>query len=111
MERLVSEGGRRLGAFTKKLKIIDYYTVPWEDCPATTPPPCMIAVRDWSCGEETSFAWHLVAEREGIPPRRILDHRVELERRTLEEFSGYVRASRKARWVHWGLRKAGYGFP
>jgi hypothetical protein len=106
-----SADARRFGARTQRIKIVDYYTVPWEDVPAATPPAVMILVRDWFTEQETAFAWHLAAEREGIPAESILSVQQELERHILRAFYEYVAANPKARWVHWGLSGIRYGFP
>jgi hypothetical protein len=54
----------------KRLKIIDYYTVPWEDVPSGTPPVVLIVVFDCATGkEEQVFAWHLALQR-GFPDGR-----------------------------------------
>jgi hypothetical protein len=63
----VKGGASPLGIRTNRLRIVDYYTVPWEDVRAGTPAPVMIASRDPSTGLEEVFAWHLVAEHQGRP--------------------------------------------
>jgi hypothetical protein len=105
------QGAVPVGIRTQRLKVFDYYTEPWADAPARTPSPVMIAALDWATGAEDVFTWHLIAERELIPAEDILARRDFLEQRLLQEFAGYVRGNRKARWLHWGLRKAQYGFP
>jgi hypothetical protein len=67
----VKNDGVPLGTRTKRLRIVDYYTVPWDDVRAGTPAAVMIASRELVTGTEKVFAWHLVAEREGIPPEQI----------------------------------------
>src|SRR5262245_48469865 len=99
MSHLVRQGAPPLGIRTKRVKLVDYYTVPWDDVPAGTPSPVMIAVVDWATGNEEVFAWHLVAEWEGIPDDQIPARQVDLERRVLQEFGGHVAANPKARWV------------
>jgi hypothetical protein len=100
-----------LGIRTKRLRIVDCYTVPCEDVRAGTPAPVMIASRDPSTGMEEVFAWHLVAERQGIPPEEILPRQDDLERAVLEDFHRHVKNSPRAWWVHWGLHSIEFGFP
>lgn len=107
---LVKDGLPR-GNRTKRLHLIDYYTVPWSDVPAGTPPVVMIASKEFATGRETLFAWHLLAEQKRMSPDDIRSHQGELERLLLEEFAGFLAANPKARWVHWGLDSIDYGFP
>jgi biotin operon repressor len=107
----VKGGASPLGIRTKRLRIVDYYTVPWEDVRAGTPAPVMIASRDLSTGLEEVFAWHLVAERQGIPPEEILTRQGDLERAVLIDFHRHVKESPRAWWVHWGLHSVEFGFP
>jgi hypothetical protein len=95
----------------ERLKLVDYYTVPWEDVRAGTPPPVMIATLELATGKEEVFAWHLVAEVRGIRPEEIPSRKTELERQVLQEFSSYLRQNPRTWWLHWGLNGVSYGFP
>jgi hypothetical protein len=107
----VRNGDLPLVLRTKKVRIVDYYTVPWDDVRAGTPAAVMIASRELVTGMEEVFAWHLVAEREGIPPEQILCRRGDLEGRVLADFHGHVRENPKVWWIHWGLNSVEFGFP
>src|SRR5262245_9298190 len=101
MVHVASEGERPLCIRTKRLKVVDYYTVPWDDVPAATPSPVMIVVSDLASGGQEPFAWHLAAERKGIPPDQIFAQKAGLERQILDQFFQFVTANRKSRWLHW----------
>lgn len=100
-----------LGVRTKRLCVVDYYTIPWEDCPSETPHVVLIASRELATGYSHLFGWHLEAELAGIAPDALHANAAELERRTLLSFHCHLQARPKTRWVHWGLAGADYGFP
>src|SRR5262249_19887166 len=108
---LVSEDAAPFGHRVKRLRLVDYYTVPWEDVPAGTPPAVMIATHELATGKEECFAWHLIAERDGIHPEEMSARREELERKLLQEFAQHLASNPRSRLVHWGLMSVEYGFP
>jgi hypothetical protein len=95
----------------ERLWLVDYYTEPWVDVPAGTPPAVMIAIRALATGKGPAFAWHLVAEEEGIPPEAIPAHKADLERQVLGAFLRHLQGSPRIWWLHWGLHSIHYGFP
>ena len=106
-----SEGACLFGIRIDRFKLIDYYSVPWDDVPAQTPAPVMIATRDLATGKEEVFAWHLLAEAQGIPPQEIPSRRFDLERSALQSLFTHFQGNPKTWWLHWGLHGIEFGFP
>jgi hypothetical protein len=107
----VSEGACLFGIRIDRFKLIDYYSVPWDDVPAQTPAPVMIATRDLATGKEEAFAWHLLAEAQGIPPQEIPSRWFDLERSALQSLFTHFQDNPKTWWLHWGLHGIEFGFP
>lgn len=68
-----------------------------------------IAVRNLDSGQTRSFSIHLVAERRGLLGD-IEHHYDALECEMLVEFFKYMEVKQDAKWVHWNMRDANYGF-
>ena len=68
-----------------------------------------IAVRNLDSGQTRSFSIHLVAERRGLLGN-IEQHYDDLEREMLTDFFKYMEVKQDARWLHWNMRDANFGF-
>jgi hypothetical protein len=93
-----------------RLQAVHYYTAPWDDWHDGTPPLVMIGVRAFEPTREEVFSIHRIAELQGIPPPDIPDKQQELERAIIEQFYSHLKAHRKARWLHWKMNSAQFGF-
>ena len=68
-----------------------------------------IAVRNLESGQTRSFSIHLIAERRGLL-KEIERHYDELECEMLADFFKYMEVKQDAKWLHWNMRDANYGF-
>lgn len=91
--------------------IIHYSCESFSDRPGgTTARITSIAVRRLDNALTSSFAIHLVAEREKIPSEQIVANYDLLERKMLKEFCAFMVKHQSCNWVHWNMRDSNYGF-
>ncbi len=71
-----------------------------------------IAVRHHASGQARSFSIHQVAERCGSLDdiEKIEQKYDDFERTMLTEFFKYAEKQQDAKWIHWNMRDANYGF-
>lgn len=75
-----------------------------------TPRVVAIALRQVSTGQVTSFSVAQVAELNRIPAQAIPHAIDDIEWRILESYYAFVRTNRQARFIHWNMRDARFGF-
>lgn len=76
---------------------------------AHSPRITSIAIRNLDSGQTRSFSIHLIAERRGLLGN-IEQHYDDLEREMLLEFFKYMEVKQDAKWLHWNMRDANFGF-
>jgi len=75
-----------------------------------TPRITSIAVMYYESGQTKSFSIHKVAEITGVAFASISDNYDQLERKMLDEFSLFVSAHPRFKWIHLNMRNVNYGF-
>lgn len=76
---------------------------------ATSPRITSIAVQYYGSGHSNSWSIHKVAEVQGALDL-IVERYDDLEKAMLSEFFRFVDRNQRAKWVHWNMRDANYGF-
>ncbi len=69
-----------------------------------------IALRNLETGQTTSFAIHLVAQRQGVPHADIEQNYDSLEKAMLKEFFTHVSYFQDKQYLHWNMRDVKFGF-
>lgn len=69
-----------------------------------------IAARNLDSGDTSVFSIHIEAELRRLAPVQVLSQLDELERVTLGKFFAFLASNRSARFVHWNMRDALFGF-
>ena len=91
--------------------IIHYSCESFIDIPdGRTPRITSIAVMDYETGQTKSFSIHKVAEVSGERFDSIKDKYDVLEKVMLKEFSQFVDAHRRFKWIHLNMRNVNFGF-
>lgn len=93
------------------LMVIHYSCEDFNNPKGISPRITSIAVRNFASGQTHSFSLHLIADREGIALNSIEQHYDRLESQMLREFFQFVGRNMHARWIHWNMRDANFGFP
>lgn len=71
-----------------------------------------IAVLNVGSGQSASFSIHQVSEQRGkkVSLEDIKTHYDDLERSMLDDFYRFIGSRSNARWLHWNMRDANFGF-
>ena len=92
------------------LLVIHYSQELPENSTGGTPPVSAIIVSHLPGRQHQPFAAHLVAEERGVRPGKFLSLLPGLEEEMLRRFYVFLRENRERWWMHWGMRKADFGF-
>lgn len=92
-------------------RVIHYSCESFDNRPTgQSPRITSIAVRRLDSGQTKSFSIHAIAEERGVPLSAIASKYNSLEKEMLERFYSYLAQSSDARYLHWNMRDANYGF-
>lgn len=69
-----------------------------------------IVVQNVHTERQHTFSAIDIAQELGCPPEHLVARIDELERLMFKRFSAFARSISQGTWVHWGMRKANFGF-
>jgi hypothetical protein len=110
MVRRLPEQAPPMPVVDDNLHVIHYSQELHENVAFGTPQVAAVVVQHIKTGQQYTFAASEIAERGGISRENFLLRLAGLEASLLQTFFEFVRCRPRALWLHWGMRKSGFGF-